>query len=143
MLNPLVVGEFVLAEGGEGFGERHVVIVQTLIAEPWIAAEIVVLLEPGDGCFDTVIVGGQPRVDHALKTGVGHRGVAAQAAGRFVLAGLAVAAGGGRVVEAAVVNLGGEGRGVVRAFEILANLAIDVDAIEQARKEPPKKRKGL
>jgi antitoxin VapB len=34
-------------------------------------------------------------------------------------------------------------KGLERAFEILANLAIDVDAIEQARKEPPKKRKGL
>jgi antitoxin VapB len=34
-------------------------------------------------------------------------------------------------------------KGLERAFEILANLAIDVDAIEQVRKEPPKKRKGL
>jgi len=34
-------------------------------------------------------------------------------------------------------------KGLERAFEILSNLAIDVDAIEQARKEPPKKRKGL
>ena len=34
-------------------------------------------------------------------------------------------------------------KGLERAFEILANLPIDVDAIEEARKEPPKKRKGL
>ena len=33
--------------------------------------------------------------------------------------------------------------GLERAFEILANLPIDVDAIEEARKEPPKRRKGL
>ena len=32
-------------------------------------------------------------------------------------------------------------RGMARAFEILANLQIDVDAIEKARKELP--RKGL
>ena len=34
-------------------------------------------------------------------------------------------------------------RGMARAFEILANLEIDVDAIEEARKEPPQRRKGL
>jgi len=34
-------------------------------------------------------------------------------------------------------------KGLERAFEILANLPIDVEAIEEARKEPPKKRKGL
>jgi antitoxin VapB len=33
--------------------------------------------------------------------------------------------------------------GMERAFWLLANLPIDVDAIEQARKEPPQKRKGL
>ena len=34
-------------------------------------------------------------------------------------------------------------RGMERAFEILANLAIDVDAIEEARKELPEEREGL
>jgi antitoxin VapB len=34
-------------------------------------------------------------------------------------------------------------KGMERAFWLLANLPIDVDAIEQARKEPPQKRKGL
>ena len=34
-------------------------------------------------------------------------------------------------------------QGLGRAFEILANLSIDVDAVEKARKEPPQKRKGL
>ena len=34
-------------------------------------------------------------------------------------------------------------RGMERAFEILANLAIDVDAIEEARNELPEERKGL
>ena len=34
-------------------------------------------------------------------------------------------------------------KGLERAFEILANLPIDVDAIEEARKEPPQGRKGL
>ena len=34
-------------------------------------------------------------------------------------------------------------KGLERAFEILANLAIDVDAVEKARKELPQKRKGL
>jgi antitoxin VapB len=34
-------------------------------------------------------------------------------------------------------------KGLERAFELLANLAIDVDAIEEARKERPQKRKGL
>jgi antitoxin VapB len=33
-------------------------------------------------------------------------------------------------------------KGMERAFWLLANLPIDVDAIEQARKEPPQKRKG-
>jgi len=36
-----------------------------------------------------------------------------------------------------------KGRGLGRAFELLANMPIDVDAIEKARKEPPQKRKGL
>ena len=34
-------------------------------------------------------------------------------------------------------------RGMERAFEILANLAIDVDAIEEARNELSEERKGL
>jgi antitoxin VapB len=34
-------------------------------------------------------------------------------------------------------------KGMERAFWLLANLPIDVDAIEHARKEPPQKRKGL
>jgi antitoxin VapB len=34
-------------------------------------------------------------------------------------------------------------KGMERAFWLLANLPIDSDAIEQARKEPPQKRKGL
>jgi antitoxin VapB len=34
-------------------------------------------------------------------------------------------------------------KGMERAFWLLANLPIDIDAIEQARKEPPQKRKGL
>jgi antitoxin VapB len=34
-------------------------------------------------------------------------------------------------------------KGMERAFWLLANLPIDVDAIEQVRKEPPQKRKGL
>ena len=34
-------------------------------------------------------------------------------------------------------------KGMERAFWLLANLPIDVDAIEQARKESPQKRKGL
>ena len=34
-------------------------------------------------------------------------------------------------------------RGMARAFEILANLPIDVDAVEELRKEPPQSREGL
>ena len=34
-------------------------------------------------------------------------------------------------------------RGMERAFEILANLSINVDAIEEARKELPEEREGL
>jgi len=34
-------------------------------------------------------------------------------------------------------------RGLERAFWLLANLPIDVDAIEEARKEPPQEREGL
>jgi antitoxin VapB len=34
-------------------------------------------------------------------------------------------------------------RGMERAFEILANLPIDVDAIEEARNELPEEREGL
>lgn len=33
--------------------------------------------------------------------------------------------------------------GMERAFWLLANLPIDVDAIEKARKEPPQEREGL
>lgn len=33
--------------------------------------------------------------------------------------------------------------GMRRAFELLANLAIDVDAIEELRREPPQEREGL
>jgi antitoxin VapB len=33
--------------------------------------------------------------------------------------------------------------GMERAFWLLANLPIDVDAIEELRSEPPQKRKGL
>ena len=36
-----------------------------------------------------------------------------------------------------------KGRGLERAYWLLANLPIDVDAIEKARNEPPQKRKGL
>jgi antitoxin VapB len=34
-------------------------------------------------------------------------------------------------------------RTMERAFELLANLSIDVDAVEEARKEPPQSREGL
>ena len=34
-------------------------------------------------------------------------------------------------------------RGMARAFELIANLAIDVDAVEELRKERPERRKGL
>jgi antitoxin VapB len=34
-------------------------------------------------------------------------------------------------------------KGMERAFWLLANLPIDVDAIGRIRKEPPQKRKGL
>jgi antitoxin VapB len=34
-------------------------------------------------------------------------------------------------------------RGLERAFEILANLPLDVVAIEEARREPPQGREGL
>jgi antitoxin VapB len=34
-------------------------------------------------------------------------------------------------------------QGLERAFEFLANLDVDVDAIEEARKEPPRSRDGL
>ena len=34
-------------------------------------------------------------------------------------------------------------RGMERAFWLLANMPIDVDAIERARKERPQRRKGL
>jgi antitoxin VapB len=36
-----------------------------------------------------------------------------------------------------------KGRGMERAFEIIANLDIDVDAVEEARKELPQSRKRL
>jgi antitoxin VapB len=36
-----------------------------------------------------------------------------------------------------------KGRGLERAFEILANLSIDIDQVERARREPPQRRKGL
>ncbi len=51
--------------------------------------------------------------------------------------------------EVEIFRRGGEvvlrekSKGMERAFWLLANLPIDVDAIEQARKEPPQKRKGL
>jgi antitoxin VapB len=34
-------------------------------------------------------------------------------------------------------------KGLERAFWLLADLPIDVDAVERARKESPQKRKGL
>ena len=34
-------------------------------------------------------------------------------------------------------------QGMARAFELIANLPIDVDAIEEAHSELPQKRKGL
>jgi antitoxin VapB len=34
-------------------------------------------------------------------------------------------------------------KGMERAFWLLANLPIDADAVEKARKEPPQSRKGL
>jgi antitoxin VapB len=34
-------------------------------------------------------------------------------------------------------------RGMRRAFELLASLPIDVDAVEELRKEPPQERDGL
>jgi antitoxin VapB len=34
-------------------------------------------------------------------------------------------------------------RGMQRAFELLASMPIDVDAIEEARKEPPQSREEL
>ena len=34
-------------------------------------------------------------------------------------------------------------RSMERAFELLANLSIDVDAVEKARKQPPQTREGL
>jgi antitoxin VapB len=34
-------------------------------------------------------------------------------------------------------------RGMERAYEIIANLDIDVDAIEEAKKERPQERRGL
>lgn len=34
-------------------------------------------------------------------------------------------------------------KGLERAFWLLADLPLDVDAIKRARKEPPQKRKGL
>ena len=34
-------------------------------------------------------------------------------------------------------------KGMLRAFELLADMPIDVDAIEKARKEPPQSRKDL
>lgn len=34
-------------------------------------------------------------------------------------------------------------RGMERAFELLANLSIDVDAVERGRNEPPQSREGL
>jgi antitoxin VapB len=34
-------------------------------------------------------------------------------------------------------------RGMARAYELLANLDIDVDAVEELRKEPPQEREGL
>ena len=34
-------------------------------------------------------------------------------------------------------------KGMARAFELIASLPIDVDAIEDAHSEPPQKRKGL
>jgi len=34
-------------------------------------------------------------------------------------------------------------RGMMRAFEIIANLDIDIDAVEEARKELPQPRKRL
>jgi antitoxin VapB len=34
-------------------------------------------------------------------------------------------------------------RGMVRAFELLANMPIDVDAVEEGRKDPPQARDDL
>jgi antitoxin VapB len=34
-------------------------------------------------------------------------------------------------------------KGMARAFELIANLAIDVDAIEETRDEPPQTREAL
>src|ERR1700690_2709403 len=54
-----------------------------------------------------------------------------------------------QVDEVEIFRRGGEvvlrekAKGLERAFGLLANLPIDVDAIEEARKEQPQKRKGL
>jgi antitoxin VapB len=34
-------------------------------------------------------------------------------------------------------------RGMLRAYELLANLPINIEAIEELRKEPPQEREGL
>ena len=36
-----------------------------------------------------------------------------------------------------------KGRGMQRAFELIANLDIDWDAVAEAREEPPQRRKNL
>ena len=74
--------------------------------------------DPREGRLDTRIVRLETGVDHAFEAGIRHAAVRPQAAvGRQT--GLRRPAGCGRVVESAVVDLGGKRGVVVFGFEVL------------------------
>ena len=118
MLHPLSVGECFLPEHIERFGSGVEIIKEPRVGQTWILRKRVVLLQPGHGGLHPRIIPREPRKDHALEAGVGHGGIAAQAPIRHG-SGLALAAGGGRVVEAAIGVFLRKRERVVGAREVL------------------------
>ena len=118
MLYPLGVGECFLPKDIERLGGGVEIIKEPCVTEAWILGKRVVPLQPRHGGLDPRIIPREPRKDHALEAGVGHGGIAAQAPLRRC-AGLALAAGGGRVVEAAIGIFLREWECIVRAREVL------------------------
>src|SRR5207253_1632893 len=114
----------------EGLGHRVVVVEQAPLGahvrHAGVLLDAVVLLDPGVGALDALVVLGGAAVDHALDAGVGHAAVAGQSAvGIGLVLRLGLAAGGGAVDEAAVVDLLGPGLVLALALEVLA--ALDED----------------
>ena len=115
MRDAVDVGHHRLLRDGQGPGHGVVVVVQPLLAEAGVLVERPVAADPVEGGADADVVWREARVEHALEAGVGHRPVAAEAAGRphdDLLTPAALAGGfarhrlspvGRRVDEAAVV----------------------------------------